>query len=61
MDSHFSLAPEAGFEPATIALTGHCSTVELLWNGINGDIRPEADFSLCRIRQLAGLRAALFP
>lgn len=24
------MAPEAGFEPATIALTGHCSTVELL-------------------------------
>lgn len=26
----FSLAPEAGLEPATIALTGRCSTIELL-------------------------------
>ena len=26
------LAPEAGLEPATIALTGRCSTIELLRN-----------------------------
>ena len=28
----YFLAPEAGLEPATIALTGRCSTIELLRN-----------------------------
>ena len=28
----FFMAPEAGLEPATIALTGRCSTIELLRN-----------------------------
>jgi hypothetical protein len=26
------MAPQAGFEPATLRLTAECSTAELLWN-----------------------------
>lgn len=29
-----TLAPRAGIEPATIRLTGECSTAELPWNSI---------------------------
>ena len=27
-----TVAPQAGFEPATLRLTAGCSTIELLWN-----------------------------
>src|SRR5699024_10934215 len=30
-----SMAPQAGFEPATDRLTADCSTTELLWNNHN--------------------------
>ena len=36
------MAPEAGLEPATIALTGHRSTIELLRN-IYPEFRITAD------------------
>ena len=42
------MAPEAGLEPATIALTGRCSTIELLRNGAFGLLRDNPWFSLIR-------------
>ena len=58
------LAPQAGFEPATLRLTAGCSAVELLRNTVGRDVLGRKDYSTGRLlnwstrrRRTAGCQA----